>query len=361
MRAHGKIHIPYLACADQDSHLKKFLPLIRDSPVYPVLYDALGRVMSLPPIINSDHSKITLNTRNVFIEVTATDRTKANVVLNTVVCMFAQYCLPAFAVEAVTVTEEPASGGGGDAVTRVTPDLRNREMQASPEYINRCIGIDLKPAVMVSILDRMSLSVVSASAHQLVVSIPPTRSDVLHPCDIMEDVAIAYGYDKIVRTVPAVQTTASQQPLNALTDGVRNELAQAGYTEVLTFSLVSHDENFANMRRVDNGRTAVCLANPATIEYQVGRTSLLPGMFKTTRNNKSQPKPIRIFEVSDVMLLDDKAETKARNERRVAAIYTGSGASGFEQVREVMRVRVRSALARAHTLTHIHTRALAFV
>ena len=53
-------------------------------------------VLSLPPIINGDHSKIKLSTRNVFIECTATDLTKANVVLNTMLTMFAQYCAEPF-------------------------------------------------------------------------------------------------------------------------------------------------------------------------------------------------------------------------------------------------------------------------
>ena len=59
-----------------DSHLKQYLPIIRDSPVYPVITDADGVVLSMPPIINGHHSRITLATRNVFIECTATDLTK---------------------------------------------------------------------------------------------------------------------------------------------------------------------------------------------------------------------------------------------------------------------------------------------
>lgn len=59
-----------------DSHLKQYLPIIRDSPVYPVIRDADGVVLSMPPIINGHHSRITLDTRNVFIECTATDLTK---------------------------------------------------------------------------------------------------------------------------------------------------------------------------------------------------------------------------------------------------------------------------------------------
>merc|ERR1719197_81944 len=83
--------------------LKAYLPIIRDSPVYPVIYDSNRVVLSLPPIINGEHSKIKLETKDVFIECTATDLTKANIVLNTVVTMFAEHCSKPFEIEPVEV------------------------------------------------------------------------------------------------------------------------------------------------------------------------------------------------------------------------------------------------------------------
>merc|ERR1712100_350043 len=83
--------------------LKAYLPIIRDSPVYPVIYDSNRVVLSLPPIINGEHSKIRLETKDVFIECTATDLTKANVVLNTMVAMFGEYCAKPFVIEPVEV------------------------------------------------------------------------------------------------------------------------------------------------------------------------------------------------------------------------------------------------------------------
>ena len=84
-----------------DSHLKPYLPIIKDSPVYPVIYDSNDVVLSLPPIINGEHSKITLNTKNILFEVTAVDLTKASIVLDTLVTMFSQYCDTPFTVEPV--------------------------------------------------------------------------------------------------------------------------------------------------------------------------------------------------------------------------------------------------------------------
>ncbi|CAJ0950648.1 unnamed protein product [Ranitomeya imitator] len=79
-----------------DSHLKHFLHIIEDKPVYPAIYDSNGVLLSMPPIINGDHTKISLNTHNVFIECTATDLTKAKIVLDIMVTMFSEYCSQPF-------------------------------------------------------------------------------------------------------------------------------------------------------------------------------------------------------------------------------------------------------------------------
>jgi phenylalanyl-tRNA synthetase beta chain len=72
------------------------LSIIADKPVYPVIYDSQNIVLSMPPIINGDHSKISTRTRNIFIESTATDLEKAKIVLDTIVTLFSQYCAEPF-------------------------------------------------------------------------------------------------------------------------------------------------------------------------------------------------------------------------------------------------------------------------
>ena len=81
-----------------DSHLKAFVPILQDQPLHPVIMDSKNTVLSLPPIINGEHSKISLATKNIFFEVTATDLTKASIVLDTLVTMFSQYCAVPFTV-----------------------------------------------------------------------------------------------------------------------------------------------------------------------------------------------------------------------------------------------------------------------
>ena len=120
---------------------------------------------------------------------------------------------------------------------------------------------------------------------------------------------------------------------------LRAQIAMAGYTEVLTLSLCSKAENYELMGLEDDG-LSVRLANPKTIEFEVCRTSLLPGILKTFRENKHVPyaKGVKLFEVSDVVLKDPKNYVGARNERRLCAVYMGQaaqievGASGSREL-----------------------------
>lgn len=176
----------------------------------------------------------------------------------------------------------------------------------------------------------------SASSDLIDIHIPPTRADVLHQCDIMEDVAIAYGFNRLPRSFPSKSGTVAQPlMINKLSDIVRLEAAMAGWSEVMPLVLCSHDENFAHLNRVDDGNTAVKLANPKTAEYQVVRTTLLPGLLKTIRENKHHSVPIKIFEVGDVAFKDLALERKSRNERHFAAAWYGKS-SGFEVVHGLM-------------------------
>lgn len=139
--------------------------------------------------------------------------------------------------------------------------------------------------------------------------------------------AIAFGYNNIKRSQPPTLTIGTEQPVNQLSDMLRAQVAMAGYTEVLTLSLCSKAENYAMMGLEDDG-LSVRLANPKTIEFEVCRTSLLPGILKTFRENKHVPyaKGVKLFEVSDVVLKDAANYVGARNERHLCAVYMGQAA-----------------------------------
>ncbi|EUC62312.1 phenylalanyl-tRNA synthetase, beta subunit [Rhizoctonia solani AG-3 Rhs1AP] len=320
-----------------EKHISRYLHLIENSPVYPIIYDSNRTVLSMPPIINSEHSKITLNTRNVFIDLTATDETKLSIVTNEMVAMFSEYCEEPFTIEPVRLILP-------DGSTKITPDLSLRPMSTTAAYINSYTGLTLSSKELASMFERMGLQATAAfdPKADLSLLIPPTRPDILHPVDLVEDAAIAYGFNKLPKSFPAVSTVAQPLEVSKLGDLIRKECAMCGWVEVLPLILCSHDENFAWLNRKDDGKTAVKLANPKTLEYQVVRTSLLPGLLKTIRENRAHPLPIQIFETSDIALKDDTHERRARNVRRAGAVWCNKSA-GFEVVHGLLG-RIMSVL-----------------
>lgn len=323
-------------------HLKPYTDIIYDSPVYPVIYDSNREVLSLPPIINGSKSKISKDTRNMFIECTATDMTKAKIVLNTIVAMFARYCDDPESVETVDVVyEEPVLPGGcTEPVSEMTcPDLSTRPADALVQRVQSTIGAEVPAQEMQALVERMQLGPATLNDDEtvLTVTVPVTRSDILHEVDIAEDIAIAYGYNNIVKTVPVSHRPGKELPVNLLSDLLRFEISRQGYMEGMTLGLCSLDENFKFLNHEDPGNLAVTLANPKTVEFQCVRTSLLPGLIKTLGDNMSLKisEGIRLFEVSDVVLRDprtpDQKDIGCRNERHVAALHAGL-ASSFETI-----------------------------
>ncbi|KAK7094107.1 phenylalanine--tRNA ligase beta subunit-like [Littorina saxatilis] len=308
-----------------ESHLKQYLPIIRDKPVYPVIYDSNNVVLSMPPIINGEHSKITLQTRNIFIEATATDLNKARIVLDNLVAMFSEYCAQPFIIEGAEVVNP-------DGTKVIYPELKYRQDVINVDRINRQVGVTMTAQDMAARLTKMCLqSEVIDSGKNIRVQIPPTRADIMHACDIMEDAAIAWGYDNIPKAIPDCNTIGEQFPLNKLSDLLRQEVACCGYTEVLTFALCSRDDISDKLRKDIKGTKAVHIANPKTLEFQVARTTLLPGVLKTIQHNKNMPLPIKLFEISDVVYQDASKDVGARNERRLCAVNYNK-TPGFEVI-----------------------------
>ncbi|KAF6146966.1 hypothetical protein GIB67_036685 [Kingdonia uniflora] len=248
---------------ESDTKLKKFLHIIEKSPVFPVIYDSKRTVLSLPPIINGAHSAITLQTKNVLIECTATDLTKAEIVLKTMVTMFSMYCEHKFEVEPVEVV--------GTSV-KFYPDLSTSNMEVPLSEVTSKIGVSAEATQVISCLKKMQLRAVQGLSGdkecKIVLSIPPTRTDILQSCDVAENFAIAYGFNNITRTMPKIPTQGRHQLLSQISYLIRLEIALAGFTEVLTWILCSNKENFSMLDRKDEKSTAVIVGNPRSSDFE---------------------------------------------------------------------------------------------
>ena len=296
--------------------LSKYLYLLDGLELWPVVRDAKKRVMSMPPIINSDLSKIDLNTRNVFIDCTAIDYTRAVTAVVALCCAFSIYADEPYTFELVNVAM--------NGEVKVSPEFRYQEFDVDVSYIREITNLKtITPEEIIALLEKMQLKAKVLEEGKLHVSCPPTRADVLHACDIAEDVAIAYGYNNIDKQSRHVIAAGRPQPMWEYCDRIAKEFANALWDQVLTFSLCSKKENYAMLNLEDDG-LACTLKNAKTEDFEIVRTSLLGGLLKVNKKILSQPNlknilPLRLFEVSDVVLKDENAENNARNERRLCA------------------------------------------
>ena len=306
----------------EDPKLGKYLYLLEGKEKYPVMMDSNGVIMSLPPIINSQHTKMTLNTHNVLLDVTGLDNTKCEIVLNTLISMFSIYSKTPFTVEEIKVVNQKTGKG------KIYPDLTPRIFKTDIKYLKTLTGIsDITPEKIVQLLEKMELKAKVLNSNEIEVSAPITRSDILHPCDIAEDLAISYGYNNIKKQLTKTKTHGIQQPYNKLTDLFRNEMAMGGYVEFLTMALLSHKDMFTNMLQDSNDDKTVKILYSKTKEFEYIRSSLIPGILKSIEGNKANQLPFKIFEISDVVLFDKSNEVYASNRRKLCFAYTNTSSA----------------------------------
>ncbi|XP_023366135.1 phenylalanine--tRNA ligase beta subunit [Otolemur garnettii] len=306
-----------------DNHLKHYLHIIENKPLYPVIYDSNGVVLSMPPIINGE-----LFLSILVFAVLPYSHTFLILLNLWCVFFFLTFFISGFLFFRVEATEVVFPNGK----LHTFPELTYRKEMIRADLINKKVGIRETPENLAKLLTRMYLkSEVIGDGNQIEIEIPPTRADIIHACDIIEDAAIAYGYNNIQMTLPKTYTIANQLPLNKLTELLRQDMAAAGFTEALTFALCSR-EDIADKLGLDISATkAVHISNPKTAEFQVARTTLLPGLLKTIAANRKMPLPLKLFEISDIVVKDSNKDVGAKNYRHLCAVYYNKN-PGFEVI-----------------------------
>lgn len=324
--------------------LKQYIPMLEGQPKLYLVRDSKGQVMSMPPLINSDTCRLTADSRDVFIDVTSVEPRRGQMVLTMLVAMFGEYCEEPFTIEPVRIFYEE------DKREVVTPNLQSREMRVNMEVVRRICGLkDMKAEEAARLLHRLMLGASpdpKDKDNSLLVTVPPTRSDIMHACDVAEDVAIGIGFERL----PVI--AAPKLPVNGrslLTQSLRSLLTSLGHTECLTFALCSSEENAESLKKPLHPPfepttnydplehqwlgMPVLLSNAKTRELTETRTQLMSGLLKALANTLGRREmPLKLFEIGDVVIRDDRTETKSRNLLYCCAAFADEHGSGLEEV-----------------------------
>ncbi|KAI5148074.1 phenylalanyl-tRNA synthetase beta chain [Enteropsectra breve] len=306
---------------EKDKKISKYFDLLSDGNKmvnFAYLDGNASEIMSVPPIINSDATKISRETKNIFVEVTGNDINKVSTVLKLILGNFrGSSCEIVGIVDHGEETPEKikeiiANNAGSSNIKKAEANV----YKISTELVEKRLKIKLSAAEIKALLEKMMFTVEISDNKILNVFPPSVRSDILHEIDVSEDIAIAYGYNNFNMEVPEINTVGSEDPLNKFCDKLRQEMALCGFNEGLTLTLLSRAENFVE------GDSAAVLSNPKSREYEVVRTSLMPGLLKMLASNLHGRIPIRIFEVADAVRLSGEAEG-ASNIRLLCALIAG--------------------------------------
>jgi len=284
---------------------------------YPLLIDGDGAVLSMPPVINGELTRVDVNTRNLFLDVTGTTYEAVEKSLKVLATALADM---GATIEKVYVKYPDR--------TVISPNLDPEKMRLRVDYANKLLGLRLSEAEIMRYLRKCRLDVRKVEKGVLEVSIPAYRIDVLHEVDLVEEVAIGYGYYRLKPTIPAAVTVGEQHPAHRLANNVRQIMIGLGFLEVMNFTLTNERLHYQFMRmKVEK---PIRLANPVSTEYSIMRQSLLPGLMKNLAENKHESFPQRLFEVSDVAKINVRLETMCERRLQVAAVSSHSTANFTE-------------------------------
>ena len=300
---------------------------------FPLIVDSNDDVLSFPPIINGDHTTVTNQTRDFFVDVTGWDERACEASLMLVCLQLAQRGGTIHSVEISTCDGEtitmPAAGGKQHAVPEeLVQQLLGRSF--TDDELHHAIqrmggqfdGRRNAPSDAPEHSTRMATA--RAGSHELLFTMPRWRFDLLHPVDLVEELAIGHGYEDLGSDQPRAPLTARPRHDHHLRRRLREAMQGLGMMQIQSLTLSNEEDQFTNMRWTP-AHEVTTITNPITVDHTVLRQHLIPGLVKLLASNRHHDLPQSVYELGTVV-------RDHRNADRLAFI-TAERSGGFAAVR----------------------------
>lgn len=247
---------------------------------YPAIYDEES-IISFPPILNSEKTKLTVNTKNIFVDITGIDKRSVDIVTKILIYFFSFFGTP----QKVYLNEKEF------------PEIDNEIIRIKRSEVNKILGLELELEEIKRLLEKMGYEVITLNEEDIDVIIPYYRVDILHKRDVIEDVAIAYGYNnfelKELRTI----TIGKIHEREEFENKIREILIGMKFLEVITPTLIN--QKILEKAKIKDKPTK--LLNPVSEEYSVLRNYLFPSLLLFLSKNTSKEYPQNIFEIGYIV------------------------------------------------------------
>jgi len=311
---------------------------------WPLLIDGEDKILSLPPIINSnDLGKIDSDTSNILVEVTGMNADTVGNTLRIVVAALAER-----GGKIYSCTQAYKERG---AKPVITPDLKSSFKDLSVSYANRLLGATFKPTEMIRSFVRAGHPARQMSKDILRVESLCYRIDIMHQVDLVEDLAIALDINKLDPEWPGIWTLGGLAPETDRHETLAEVMIGLGYQELLTYSLTS-PEVFVDKMGI-TGENYAELLNPKMSTHTAMRSLLLPSVLNLLKDNTHVDYPQKVFEIGPCVTVKRDGESHTETRHKIAAVTIHTGA-GFTEIRSCLDTLLGSIGVKFETVPTVH-------
>lgn len=303
---------------------EKYAKLLKEFDKYPLIVDGNGNIMSMPPIINSELTKLTTKTTNLFIDVTGTD---INAVTNALNIIAANLSENGATIETIEVNYPYHDN-------KTYPDFEPKIIDVHTKTAQEYIGIDLTADKIVETLEKTRFNATKINEETVRVTVPRYRIDILHEVDIIENIALGYGFNELPAQLPDFATVANPDSKRQFDQILEQVMIGLSFTEIKSLMLTSETQHYTKLRKeVEEDRVTV--AQPITQDRTMIRKSLINSLLEFLEDNKHEELPQKIFEIGDVAYINENAETKMVTVKKLAAAQISSVAN-FTTIKSIV-------------------------
>ena len=279
----------------------EYASLLEDKKHFPLLKDANGEVLSMPPVINSAKiGAVQAGDIDLFVEFTGTDMTSILLSANIVACDFADCGYTILPVK----IEHPYETGYGKTLT--TPFYFQENAETSVEAVNKLLGSSFKAEEIAEALKRMD-SETEISGNKIRLKPSPYRNDFLHEVDIIEDVMMGKTVNFFTPERPNEFTIGRLLPATILSRKIKGLMTGMGYQEMI-FNYLGSKKDYIERMCIDEA-SVIEISNPMSENYQFVRNSILPSLLNAEMGSANAVYPHKIFETGKIAFFDDSNST----------------------------------------------------
>ena len=294
--------------------------ILKDAPMFPLLTDDKGEIMSMAPIINSATlGAVQVGDSDLLVEMTGSDMTSLLLSANIVACDFAD---AGYTILPCKVQHPYDTGFGKDIVA---PFYFQEPAVASLSEINRLLGSQLTPEQATAALEKMG-NTVTVAGDKVTVQIPPYRNDFLHEVDIIEDVMMGMELSFFPPEKPRDFTIGRLSPVTLFSRKAKSLMVGLGYQEMI-FNYLGSKKDYIQKMNIE-GEKVIEISNPMSENYQFVRPSIIPSLLGAETGSGNAVYPHKIFEIGKIAFLCDEEVTGTRT-RQSIGFLTAAGDANF--------------------------------